>query len=170
MKRLKVIGYNNTNSLLSAILFLIIGAVLFFNPGGIVKFISYIIGSLLMICGIIKLLDYFRISKKLNIQNNTSLISGIILVIIGIISIICAGVIESAIRFIIGGWILYSGILRLIPALKSNNIPSIVTSGIMIFCGLYIILKSNLVFSIIGLFIMIYAIMEIIGFIFNNKR
>ena len=45
-------------SLLSSILFLILGVLLINNPGGIVEFISYIIGGVFLAMGIFKIITY----------------------------------------------------------------------------------------------------------------
>ena len=41
---------------------------------------------------------------------------------------------------------------------------------ILIIAGLYTILKSNLALSLIGLIMMIYAVLEIVGFVFNKEN
>lgn len=175
MKNLKVVTYADQTSLVNAILFLIFGMILFTNPGGIVKFISYIAGGILIIIGITNLLGYYRTKKKLNIEQNGKLISGIILVVLGLVSILFASVIETTLRLVIGAWIIYSGVMRLIEAInfkadKISFIVRLVIAILMIICGFYIVLRTNLVFSMIGLFIIIYSIMEIIGFIMYSKK
>ena len=84
--------------------------------------------------------------------------------------------IELFLRIIMGGFILYNGILRIISALKMKeeigNIwkNSLIIAIIMISVGLYIILKSNLVFSGIGLYIMVYSALEIILVVMNYNN
>jgi len=172
---MKVIDYSENSSLISSILFLVFGVILFTNPGGIVEFASYILGGLLIIIGTINFLSYRRTIKTLNIANQSSLISAIVLVILGIISIICSSVIETVVRLVVGSWVLYSGVMRLIGAFnyrqnKTSFIVRLVIASLLIICGLYVILKSNLVFSIIGLFIIVYSVLEIIGYIFYSKK
>lgn len=172
---MKVIDYSENSSLISSILFLVLGVVLFTNPGRVVEFISYILGALLIIIGIINILSYRKTIKNLNVANQSTLISGIVLIVLGLISIICSSVIETVIRLIIGGWILYSGVMRLISAFnyrqnQTSFIVRLVIAGILILAGLYIILKSNLFFSGIGLFIIIYSVLEIVGYIFYSKK
>lgn len=166
---------NFKNSLFNSILFLILGIILFTNPGGIVKFISYIVGIVLICIGGFNSFSYYKTKKNLNIVNNSQLASGIILVVLGLISILFAGFIESTIRLICGGWIIYSGVLRLIESIsfKSDRITYIIEMAIavlMIICGFYVALKTNLVFSAIGLVIIIYSIMDIIGYIVYKVR
>lgn len=168
------IQYKNNSQLITSIIFLIIGIILFTNPGGIVKFISTIIGSILIIIGIYNLLSYNKALKNLNIEIKSKLVSGIILIILGTISIVCRGAIENVLRFILGGWVIYSGVLRLIDAVNYKNndnfIIRLIISIFMIIFGLYIVLKTNLIFSMIGLCIIIYSIIEILNFIFYRKK
>lgn len=173
LKKVNVIDYSEKSSLLSSIIFFILGCVLFTNPGGIVEFIAYILGGVLIIVGIIDYLSYRKTYKNLNIANNSLLVTSIVLVILGIISIVCSGVIETVVRLIIGSWVLYSGIMRLIYTLnsKENSFTSrLIVSILLIICGLYIILKTNLVFKFIGLALIFYSILEIIGFISYTKK
>ena len=163
---MRKLNYKNNSELVNPIIFLLIGIILFLNPAGIVKFISYLIGIILIGGGIYNLLIYNKTSNNLNIQVKTKLTSGIILIVLGLITIMCAGVIESLLRFIIGGWITYSGIIRLIEAVnykldKPSSIIRLIISIIIIIFGLYIITRTNLVFSIIGLYMIIYSIIEI---------
>ncbi len=173
IKKINIIDYSENTSLLSSIIFLILGCVLFTNPGGIVEFISYILGGVLIIIGIIDYLSYRKTYKNLNIANNSLLVTSIILIILGITSIICSGVIESLVRLIIGSWVLYSGIMRLINVLnfrQNSFVTRLIISLLLIICGLYIILKTNLVFKFIGLALIFYSVLEIIGFIFYKKK
>lgn len=163
------------NTLFSSILFLLFGVILFTNPGGILKFISYIAGSILLLIGIFNILSYYKTLKKLNIEQTSKLISGIIIIILALLVIFLSNFIETTIRLICGGWIIYSGITKLIEALniKNDKITFYVTLGIsilMIICGFYVSLRTNLILSLIGLFIMIYAILEITSYIFSKKK
>ena len=163
-------------SLITSILFFIIGILLFSNPGGVVKIITYVIGSIFIIVGIGKIISYYRMNKKININNTSDLIMGIVAIVLGLVIIFCSSAIEFVIRLVMGGWILYSGIVKLIYSLnlkesKVNNwIYVLIVSIIMIICGLYIVIKSNLVFSTIGLFLIIYSIIEIVQYIIIPKN
>lgn len=162
-------------SIIASILLLILGVILISNPGGVVKFITYILGGIIIIIGITKIISYLRIKKSMNIQNTNDFVIGIVLMIIGVIIIFCSSAIEFVIRLSMGGWILYSGITKLIISLKlkESNISNwylvLAASILMIICGLYIIIRSNLVLSGIGIILVIYAIIDIIQFIVIPK-
>ena len=175
MKEITVIEYSNDTSLISSILFLIFGIILFTNPSGILNFISYIVGGILIIIGIFNILSYRRTLKKLNIEQKYKLVIGVILIIFGLFVMLFSSLIEVTFRLICGGWIIYTGIIRLIQTLniKENKIQFIshlIIAILLIICGFYVALETNLIFSTIGLFIILYAVLEIIGFIFYKKK
>ena len=158
MKRIAVIEYSNDTSLISSILFLIFGIILFTNPSGILNFLSYIVGGILIVIGVFNILSYRKLLKKLNIEYKSKLIVGIILIIFGLFVILFSSLIEMTIILICGGWIIYTGIIRLIEALNNKEnkisfISRIIISILLILCGFYVALKTNLIFSTIGLFI-----------------
>ena len=171
MKKITVI--ENKNSLFNSILFLIFGIILFTNPGGIVKFLSYITGGILILIGITNLISYRKILKKLNIEETSKLITGIILIILGLIVILFSSFIETTIRLVFGAWIIYSGVLKLIETIsfKSDKVTfyvSLAISILMIICGFYVAL-TNLAYKMIGLFIMVYSILDIISYVFYKR-
>lgn len=167
---------NDSFSLLSAILFLILGIILISNPGGVVKFITYIIGGIIMILGIAKLISYYKNKSNTMIPNNANnLTFGILLMVVGIIIMFCSSAIEFIIRLIMGGWLLYNGIMKLILAfkLKETNLNTwyipLIAAILMIACGLYIVIISNVIFSAVGIALVIYSVCEIIQYIVVPK-
>ena len=163
--------------LITSILLFILGAILFTNPQNIVMIVTYGFGGLFILSGFIRLANYLG-DKKKEIANNNDLIYALVLMVLGIVIILCTSMIELLLRIIMGGFILYNGILRMISALKMREFEgsiwkgSLIVAIIMILVGLYIILKSNLVFSGIGLFIMVYSVLEIVSSImtYNNDK
>lgn len=160
------------SSIIMSIILLIVGICLFINPAEMVKFITYIIGIIFVIFGTIKLYDYY---KQKDTISSIQLTLGITSIIIGIITMFCNGIIEFAIRLIMGGYILANGINKLIVALNSktyNNkwIGLLVVAALLIIGGLYVILKSNIVLSTIGLVLIIYAAIDIISYIMYPKN
>lgn len=158
-------------SIVVSALFLILGIILFTNPGGVVQFIAYIVGGFFALLGVIYLFKYYRsFDRKANMD---SLYSGIISVMIGIIVMFCAGAIELAIRLLLGSWILYRSIITMKHAIDLKNLQvvtwkrGLVIAILLFICGLYIVLRSNLVLSMIGLLLIIYAITEIVGVILS---
>ncbi len=166
----------DTISLISSVLFLIVGILLFSNPGGVIKFVSYIIGSIFIIMGIGKIISYYKMIKKMNITNTGDMVMGIISIILGIIIILCLSALAFVINIVVGAWILYSGIIKLIYAfnLKEMKLSSwvyvLIVSIILIIGGLYVVINCNTVYSTIGLFLIIYSVIEIIQYIILPKN
>lgn len=174
MKKVEMIVSNSKNNLFSSIIFLLFGIVLFTNPGGILKFLSYIAGGVLILIGIINILGYIKTLKNLNIEKNIKLISGIILIVLGLIVMFFSSFIETTIRLIVGIWLIYCGILKIIDstAFKSDKVSyyvDLIIGILIIALGFYVSLKTNLVLSVIGLFIIIYSILDIISYIVFKK-
>ena len=174
--KIEVKKYSSILSLVSSIIFFILGAVMFTNPGAIVLFVSYVIGGLIIVLGIFKCIKNYLDVKKDNTVSSKPMVVGIILIVIGLVFIFLAGVIEALVRLVIGGWILFSGINRLINVLYITNKKTskfwilLAISIILISGGLYTILESNLAFKALGIVLMIYAGVEIFGYIFSNKE
>lgn len=159
--------------LIISIIFLIFGSILTTNPGNIVKFISYIIGSILIIIGTIRVISFIIMRKKYQITKTSNIISGIILIIFGIIACIWGTTVETVIRIIIGAWILYCGITKLIYGLsieqKKIN-PITIIAMLMIVIGLSAIMIKYIEFQILGILIIIYSVVDIIGYILSHKK
>lgn len=168
----KIINLLKTPLIMSILLF-ILGAILFTNPENIIKITSYIAGGVFVLLGFIRLANYLG-NKKKGIINNGDLVYAIVIMTCGIIIIICTDMIELVLRIIMGGFILYNGIARLGTSLKMKSSSNatwkghLIVSILIIGIGLYIILRSNLVFSGIGLFIMFYSGLEIALYIMGN--
>ena len=173
--KFKVKDYSSIFALISSIIFLILGAIMYTKPDAVVIITTYIFGGLLIIIGVFKCIKNYLDVKKDNTVSSTEMVVGIVLTVLGIICIFLAGVVEAMIRLVIGGWMIFSGINRLINALyldkkTSNFWVSLILSILVIGGGLYTILEANLAFQAIGIVLMIYAILEIIGFIFNKRN
>ena len=173
--KIGVKSYSSIISLIYSIVFFILGAIIFTRPEIIILFISYVIGGIIIIIGLFKCIKNYLDIKKDNTISSREMITGILLVIIGLVFILLAGVIEALVRLVIGGWILFSGINRLINSLElpkknSQFIVRLILSIILIGVGLYTILESNLAFKTIGLVLMVYSVLEILGYIFNKQN
>ena len=160
------------SSIVTSLLFLILGICLFVNPTGMVKFITYIIGVIFVVYGSIKLYNYYKAKETIS---NIQLTLGITAIVIGIIIMFCNGVIEFVIRLVMGGFILANGINKLIVALNSKETNNkwttlLAISIILIIAGLYMILKSNIVLSTIGIVLIIYSSVDLISYIMYPKN
>lgn len=169
---IKIKSYSSQSSLLSSILFFILGAILFTSADKVISTISIIIGIILATSSVISFVVYFVQPKEF--ASKSLLVLGIITLLLSIIFIFFSNIVEQFIRFIVGAWILFTGIIRLINVLsmkRTNNrfISLLIVSILLIIVGVYTILIGDVILSTIGIIMMIYATIEIIGYILYSK-
>ncbi len=172
---IKVKSYSTQGSLISSIIYFIIGGILFAKADEVLATLSLIVGIIIAISGIVSFIIYYINRKKdIEYKNHKNLVYGIVLLIIATIFIFFSNIVAQFIRFIIGGWILFTGIIRLINSLSMNNknnkfIPLLIVSLLLIAIGIYTIVKGDIILSSVGLIMMLYASIEILGYIFYSK-
>ena len=173
--RVEVKSYNNNSSLVSAILFFILGAIMFTNPDTMVVVISRILGGILILFGLYSCIKNYILVRQNTQVSAIPMVAGISCMAIGSVFFFAAGFVEAMVRFVIGGWILLSGIMRFASAMqidKKNNpkfFSLLIISLLLILAGLYTILEANLAFQTIGIVLMIYAGLEIFGWLTNKS-
>ena len=173
--RIEVKSYNNNSSLVSAILFFILGAIMFTNPDTMVIVISRILGGILILFGLYSCIKNYILVRQNTQVSAIPMVAGISCMAIGSVFFFAAGFVEAMVRFVIGGWILLSGIMRFASAMqidKKNNpkfFSLLIISLLLILAGLYTILEANLAFQTIGIVLMIYAGLEIFGWLTNKS-
>ncbi|MCI8273503.1 MAG: hypothetical protein HFJ55_05425 [Clostridia bacterium] len=163
------------SSLITSIIFAILGIVLITQPEATVKFISYIIGGTFILTGAYKILSYIYNKGKYDFYDY-DMPFGIIAIILGIVTIVYSSQILAMFRIIIGLWITYSAIIRINLALKLKNINSnvwvhsLAIALIMLVCGIYILFNTAAIIVTIGVAILAYSILDIIeSIIFLNN-
>ena len=172
--RIEVKSYNNNSSLVSAILFFILGAIMFTNPGAMVVVISRILGGILILFGLYSCIKNYILRQNSGVSA-IPMVAGITCMAIGSIFFFAPNFVEAMVRFVIGGWILLSGIMRFSNAMqiekKGNTkfVSLLIISLLLILAGLYTILESNLAFQTIGIVLMIYAALEIFGWLTSKS-
>ena len=172
--KISIKSYSQQSYLISAIIFFIIGAILFTNAEKVMSVFYVAVGVIMGISAIISLFIFYRNKKKYNIFDGGNLALGIVTLAIATVFFFFSNIVEQSVRFIIGAWILYSGINRLISALRFNHtngrfLPLLIVSILIILVGLYTIVFGDVILSTIGVIMMIYAIIEISGYILYKK-
>lgn len=163
-KFLKKTGWT---SIVTSIVFALIAILLICNPEGVFKFATTVLGIIFIAVGIFKVFSYFSNKGSYDFFNY-ELIFGLLAIVIGIVIIVYSSTIETIFRIIIGIWIIYSGIMRLLlssklKATNSNLWYAVLTLAIlMIICGLYITFNAGAVIMTIGIIMLVYAIMDLI--------
>ena len=172
--KIEIKSYSTSKSLLSSIFTFLIGAILFTNPTAVEDFISYVVGGILVVVGIIKLISYLK-NSKINIDYPTKkLYSSLFYIILVFILILFTDILAALIRYILGAWILFFGINRLISAIKMKmdrkGVILLILSMVLIVLGLYVMLVRNLFIDTMGLMLMIYSGIDILGYIFYSSN
>lgn len=166
MKRENKITINN---LIYALLFLLLG-ILLLTRFDLLAIASKLIGGVLIIIGIVKIIVYIYMKGKVGDYNLSELVLGLLIVGCGILLLSYSSALSFAIRTIVGLWILFAGINRIILAISIRVVSKIgfrvylITSSLMIIIGFCLL--TGLVDKIIGIFIIGYSITEIINYIF----
>lgn len=168
-KFLKKTGWT---SVITSIVFAVIGIILITNPESTIKVISYILGGIFIAIGIVKIISYFNTKGSSDLYNY-DLIYGLIAVVLGIITMIYSSTIATMFRIMIGIWIIYSSLIRLSFALKLrkaqvNSWTAVLVLALcMLVFGLYMVFNTSAVMVTVGIIILAYAISDLIeSFIF----
>ncbi len=155
------------NEILVSICLFILGLCIFIWADKVTNTISLFFGVILIIYSLFNGIIYFK-NKENNVIN---ILSTVILLVIGIILISRPSIISEIISFVVGIYILLSSLSKLNITLnnKQNNkyhlnlILSIVGILLGILCILGKILVPNLILRYLGLMLMIYSIIDIVG-------
>lgn len=171
MQRIVIKSYESKKSLVTPVIFLIVGLILFLNPSGIVNFISYILGGVFLALGVGK---FIADGKRTDKTTGDSFYSAVMLVL-GVVFIFFSGTIEFLIRLAIGLWIIVNAINTIaiganLMKVERNAIVTLIIGFILLLIGLYTILVKNLVLSTLGLVILIYAILEIVDYFYIQAK
>lgn len=171
MKQIVIRSYKPRKSIFIPIIFLIVGALLFVNPGGIVEFLSYILGGVFLALGILKFLR----DLKNNDRAMGDTFYSIVMVSMGLIFIFFSGTLEFLMRLVIGIWICINGINTLLIGsnmmkFTGKNMVSTIIGFILLIVGLYTVFVSNLILSTLGLVLIIYSVLEIIDYVYIKIR
>lgn len=156
-------------SLVSSILFLLLGLFLVLMPDTTLSLISYLLGSIILIIGIINLIHYFKSNEQ---AFKIELVLGIICIVIGLFIILNPKFIVSIIPLIIGIYIVTTSIVKLEYALslKKHNsdsyLVSLILTIITLICGIILIFNpfkgAVVITRIVGFFILVYSIIDIV--------
>ena len=165
------------NSLLTPIVFLVIGVILFTDPNSLVKFISYFLGGLLIIVGIYRCANYYIQDKRLGVVNNNEIAFGITAFILGLLFIILAGAIETLIRIFFGLYLILIGISKVFQTFfttdRSAKFYALIVVGLIFLIGGVFTIISNetiLPLEFVGLFMIIYGVIDFISyFVYQDK-
>ena len=157
-------------NLISSIIMLVLGIILTLNANQLVTTIFIILGIIVTAFGIIRLGAYFKEKKQFNLDNNETLVSGILGIAIGLLTVLLASILSNAIQIISGIWLLLVGLNKLTFYLqfKTSSV-DLVLAIVLIILGIYTILFENAILIIIGLAKIITSIYDIISELKKSK-
>lgn len=171
-KFLKKAGWT---SVLTSIIFAIIGLIMIFFPDTTMKFISTILGAFFIIIGILTVISYFA-SKGNSTFFSNDIAWGLIAIVIGLVTIVYSNTIESIFRIMIGIWIIYSGFTRFTLSFRLKDVNTklwavvLTLAVLMVIGGLYVTFYPGALILTLGVIVLIYAIMDLIeSFIFMKN-
>ena len=162
------------NNLIYALLFLVFGIILLTSTEDLISIASKVIGIVLIIIGIIKTIVYIYMKGKLGSYKLMELVVGILIISCGTLLLLYSGALSFAIRIIIGSWVLFAGINRIVLAISIKSIDNtgfkvyLITSILMVIIGVCLI--SGFFDKVIGLFIIGYSITEIIDYVYFRTK
>ena len=162
------------NNLIYALLFLVFGIILLTSTEDLITIVSKVIGGVLIVIGIIKAIIYIYMKGKLGEYSLSKLVVALLFISFGMLLIFLSGTLSFAIRTVIGIWVVFSGINRVIFAIsmctidKKSFLVYIITSLLMIALGIVII--TGVFDQLIGLLIIIYSVIEIVNYIYFKVK
>lgn len=162
------------NNLMYALLFLVFGIILLTSTEDLITILSKIIGTILIIIGVIKAIIYIYMKGKLGDYSLSKLFMSLLFISFGLLLIFLSGTLSFAIRTIIGMWVLFSGVNRIIFAISMRDIDKngffvyLIIAFLMIILG--VILITGIFDQLIGLLIIIYSAIEIVNYIYFKVK
>lgn len=162
------------NNLIYALLFLVFGIILLTSTEDLITIVSKVIGGVLIVIGIIKAIIYIYMKGKLGEYSLSKLIVSLLFISFGMLLIFLSGTLSFAIRTVIGIWIVFSGINRVIFAIsmcaidKKSFLIYLITSLLLVALGIVII--TGVFDQLIGLLIIIYSVIEIVNYIYFKVK
>ena len=165
----------NRESIVASVIAVVLGFMMILFSNTASDIISYLIGGILIIRGIVKMYFYFKYQGGYNVYNY-DLSFGIFNIIFGILCIIFKSEFQSIFRILIGIFVIYEGILKISLSTRLYYIDSgvgflsFLLSIIIILCGVFVIFNEGIVITTIGYTLIIFSIMNIIESIIFNRN
>ena len=159
-----------------SLLLLILGILLAFNSEGVISGLFIVLGILICLYGIYKFLRYFQMRNQFHTDDSGLMMSGVLSITIGLLTVILASFLTNAISIITGIWLIFSGISKLstLNIYKNSNskyyVAQLIIAVLFVLFGLYSIFADNAVLMILGILLIVYSIADIINYLFHLKK
>ena len=154
-------------SVLTPILYLVLGIILAFKSNEAVTVLFYLIGILVVVYGVKSLIEYYR-NKELVMEKfrKVNLGVGIISIVVGVLFVVLADIIEQSIRYVLGFFLIFFGITRLLTQISYGTYinASALLNVILIILGIFSIFVSNAIVVIAGWILIANAVLLFIDY------
>lgn len=167
-------------SISTGIIFFCFGLFLFLKPETTINSISYLLGGILIIVGFVTFLKYILNNDKVVKKFDVDLVYGIVGIVAGLVLILNPTAIATIIPFILGMWIVINSAIKLQYALTLKQFESshwkipFTIAIISLIWGIILIFNpfqgAVLITKVIGIFVMVYALLEITEGILFHKN
>ena len=157
------------SSIITSLVLLVIGLLLLFKSNDTIIALSYILGTMIIIIGIVAIFNFFK-ESSVNSFNDLNIAYGFVSIILGVLIVMNPTAIATFIPFIVGIVILVNSALKLSYSMEAKNEgneiwkSSLAVALISAACGILILFNpfqtSVAVFKIVGAFISIYAVLD----------
>ena len=161
------------SSIITSTVLILLGFLLIFQSETTIMMISYVIGGVLVAIGVLALIRYVRAGESPALRNELDIVYGTVTIIFGIIIIKNYQIIASIIPAVIGIAIIISSAGKLNYAFqlkteenrmwKTTKILSIISTIFGVFLLFNPFKAAMGIMKIIGVFIIIYAILDLIS-------
>lgn len=176
-KKSKFRIYKSGESILFAVLFLVLGIILITNSQ---KAVLYTTGAFALIIGVFKLLLYYKLPENVEDKSEykKTLLSGMFFLTFGSAVVVSTSVVFSTVVnvlfLILSIYFLYAGIYQTVRAFKvkkQKRMPYLIVAGVVFLFGiLLLILRNDMPTIITGIFLILYAITEIFYFVIAKEE
>ena len=160
------------SSMVTSISLFVVGVLLLFKSSDTIMFISYMLGGVLLVLGLVAIINFFRTSS-MNPFNDLNIVYGVVTIILGVLVVSHPTAIATFIPFVVGLGILINSSIKLAYSIELRNNgdeiwkSTLILSSISALCGILILFNpfrtSVLVFKVIGIFIIIYSLMDVLS-------
>lgn len=164
---------NLKSSILTSILLVVLGILLVFESELTIKTISYVIGAVLVGAGAFAFVRYLNNNKKGFETSELDILYGIVTIVLGIFVISKPHAIASIIPIVLGIAIIISSAVKIQYAFDLKNSENDLWKTTMVIavvgtiCGIVLLFNpfegAVMIMRIVGIFILIYAILDLIS-------
>lgn len=164
LKRMKSTSWM---AILESLVIGVLGAILIWNPEGILKIVFYVVGIFLIVKGVYHIVNYFAVHGKYDFYNN-DLLYGIIALVFGVVAVVLWEQLSNAIGIVVGAWMIYGALVRMNAAIKLHAAGAkewfyvLLLSLIMLALGIYMVVSVGAVMAVVGWVMVAAAIVGIV--------